>query len=198
MDLYNDQTTSRQHRICDMWDVHTHSLKTSQMLFFSDDTAKHLTTFLAGVAFTTTNLPTISLLPAFVAGFVFNFSIHLPKIDLTLACKAFPCAVLPPTGQNPVMPNSFRAFLTASPKARNAGGMVFLARAEAALLTILPFLFLIKDSLVRPPDVFCFEPRKTRALRNLPRATLLAALFFIAFMPFMLFIAAFMAFMPPM
>merc|ERR1719490_358783 len=112
-------------------------------------------------------------------------------MDLTLAYKAFPCAVLPPTGQNPVMPSSFRAFLVASPNALKAGDMVFLARAEAALLTILPCLFLIKDSLVRPPEVFCFKPRKTRPLRFLPRAILLTALFFITFMAF---IAAFIAF----
>merc|ERR1719384_339589 len=48
------------------------------MLFFSAATAKTLTTFLAGFAFTTTTLPNISLLPAFVAGLVFNFSIARP------------------------------------------------------------------------------------------------------------------------
>merc|ERR1711979_19012 len=50
----------------------------TQMLFFSAATAKAFTTFLAGFAFTTTTLPNISLLPAFVAGFVFNFSIAKP------------------------------------------------------------------------------------------------------------------------
>merc|ERR1719278_359153 len=50
----------------------------TQTLFFSAATAKALTTFLAGFAFTTTTLPNISLLPAFVAGFVFNFSIARP------------------------------------------------------------------------------------------------------------------------
>merc|ERR1719384_132481 len=60
----------------------------TQMLFFSAATAKTLTTFLAGLAFTTTTLPNISLLPAFVAGFVFNFNIAKPgmvnfPVDLT-------------------------------------------------------------------------------------------------------------------
>merc|ERR1740129_1445766 len=102
---------------------------------------------------------------------------HLPKMDLTLACSAFPCAVLPPTGQNPLIPSSFLAFLVASAKALNAGDMVFLARTEAALLTILPCLFLIRDAFVRPPDVFSFEPRKTLAFASLPLAILLAARF---------------------
>merc|ERR1719469_1541400 len=110
-------------------------------------------------------------------------------------------------GQNPLMPRSFLAFLVASAKALNAGDMVFLARTDAALLTILPCLFLIKDPFVRPPDVFSFEPRKTWDLPSLPLAILLAARFFIAFiafiaafmpfipfMPFMPFIAVFMAF----
>merc|ERR1719291_110429 len=60
----------------------------TQMLFFSAATAKALTTFLAGFAFTTTTLPNISLLPALVAGFVFNFNIARPgtvnlPVDLT-------------------------------------------------------------------------------------------------------------------
>merc|ERR1712165_525865 len=47
-----------------------------------------LTTFLAGFAFTTTTLPNISLLPAFVAGLVFSFNIARPgtvnlPVDLT-------------------------------------------------------------------------------------------------------------------
>merc|ERR1740129_515529 len=115
---------------------------------------------------------------------------HLPKMDLTLACSAFPCAVLPPTGQNPLIPSSFLAFLVASAKALNAGDMVFLARTEAALLTILPCLFLIKDAFVRPPDVFSFEPRKTLAFASLPLAILLVA----RFIAFIAFIAAFMPF----
>merc|ERR1719323_2335897 len=58
-----------------------HASKTeAQTLFFSAATAKALTTFLAGFAFTTTTLPNISFLPAFVAGFVFNFSIARPGI----------------------------------------------------------------------------------------------------------------------
>merc|ERR1711979_172480 len=60
----------------------------TQMLFFSAVTAKPFTTFLAGFAFTTTTLPNISRLPAFVAGFVFIFSIARPgtvnlPVDLT-------------------------------------------------------------------------------------------------------------------
>merc|ERR1719330_485471 len=124
---------------------------------------------------------------------------HLPKMDLTLACSAFPCAVLPPTGQNPLMPKSFLAFLVASAKALNAGFMLFLARTDAALLTILPSLFLTKVAFVRPPDVFSFKPRKTWALPNLPLAILLTArfiafiAFIAAFIPFTLFIAVFIA-----
>merc|ERR1719326_660983 len=60
----------------------------TQTLFFSAATAKALTTFLAGFAFTTTTLPNISLLPAFVAGFVFTFNMARPgtvnlPVDLT-------------------------------------------------------------------------------------------------------------------
>merc|ERR1719189_2447919 len=59
--------------------AHAHASKTeAQMLFLSAATAKALTIFLAGFAFTTTTLPNISLLPAFVAGFVFSFSIVRP------------------------------------------------------------------------------------------------------------------------
>merc|ERR1719384_34874 len=114
---------------------------------------------------------------------------HLPKMDLTLACSAFPCAVLPPTGQNPLMPSSFLAFLHASANALKARDMVFLARTDAALLTILPALFLIKVAFVRPPDVFSFLPRKTWDLPSLPLAILLTTRFFIAFIAFGAFIA---------
>merc|ERR1719343_1552810 len=60
----------------------------AQTLFFSAATANALTTFLAGFAFTTTTLPNISRLPAFVAGFVFTFNIARPgtvnlPVDLT-------------------------------------------------------------------------------------------------------------------
>merc|ERR1740123_2593577 len=69
----------------------------------------------------------------------------------------------------------------------------FLARAEAALDTILPFLFLTSLSLVMPPCVFFFEPRKTAAL-----AMLLTRFAFMAFMAFIVVVfmalADFMAF----
>merc|ERR1719356_1719635 len=60
----------------------------AQMLFFSAATGKALTTFLAGFAFTTTTLPNISRLPAFVAGFVLTFNMARPgmvnlPVDLT-------------------------------------------------------------------------------------------------------------------
>merc|ERR1719413_108825 len=59
----------------------THASEMSaQTLFFSAATANALTTFLAGFAFTTTTLPNISRLPAFVAGFVFTFNIARPGI----------------------------------------------------------------------------------------------------------------------
>merc|ERR1719384_1760284 len=60
----------------------------TQMLFFNAATAKALTTFLAGFAFTTTTFPNISLFPALVAGFVLTFNIAKPgtvnfPVDLT-------------------------------------------------------------------------------------------------------------------
>merc|ERR1719436_1544177 len=82
--------------------------------------------------------------------------------------------------------------------------MAFLERWEAALDTILPFLFLVKEALVMPPTVFSFLPRKTAALAILPLAILLTLFafmafmtFIVAFLPFIAFIAfiAFMAFM---
>merc|ERR1719493_675282 len=68
----------RRNRV--VWTVHTRTPQknATQMLFFSAATAKTLTTFLAGFAFTTITWPNISLLPAFVAGFVFSFSIARP------------------------------------------------------------------------------------------------------------------------
>merc|ERR1719264_966977 len=62
----------------------------TQTLFFSAATAKALTTFLAGFAFTTTTLPNISLLPAFVAGFVFTFNIARPgTVNLPMDLTSF-------------------------------------------------------------------------------------------------------------
>merc|ERR1719166_969399 len=116
---------------------------------------------------------------------------YLPRRDWTLAYSAFPCAVLPFTKQKPVMPSILRASANTSNHFLKPAGIAFLARAEAALLTSLPFEFFIKESLVRPPGVFSRKPRKTNALRILPRAIFLT---FIAFIAFMLFIGAFMAF----
>merc|ERR1719491_1265716 len=50
----------------------------TQMLFFSADTQKALTTLEAGLAFTTTSFPNMSLLPAFVAGLFLIFNMHRP------------------------------------------------------------------------------------------------------------------------
>merc|ERR1719266_1080121 len=120
---------------------------------------------------------------------------HLPRMALALAYNAFPCAVFPFTAQKPVMPSCFRACVTASRHFFNAlVAHLFLPRAEAALLTILPDLLLISVSFVRPPTVFAFLPLKTAALAYLPRATTLT--FFLAFIAFIAFMAALTAFMP--
>merc|ERR1719352_1717806 len=50
----------------------------AQMLFFRAAAGKAFTIFRAGFAFTATNLPKISLLPAFVAGFTRVFNLHKP------------------------------------------------------------------------------------------------------------------------
>merc|ERR1712087_525078 len=81
--------------------------------------------------------------------------LHLPRIALALAYRAFPCALFPPTAQKPLMPNDLRACLQASPHFFNAlPTQFFFARADAALLTIFPDLLLVKVALVRPPTVF--------------------------------------------
>merc|ERR1719343_1119361 len=80
---------SRHERVRCGLSTCTHASEMSaQSLFFSAATANALTTFLAGFAFTTTTLPNISRLPAFVAGFVFTFNIARPgtvnlPVDLT-------------------------------------------------------------------------------------------------------------------
>merc|ERR1719343_746256 len=62
----------------------------TQMLFFNAATAMALTTFLAGFAFTTTTLPNISRLPAFVAGFVLTFNMARPgTVNLPVALTSF-------------------------------------------------------------------------------------------------------------
>merc|ERR1719510_111634 len=96
---------------------------------------------------------------------------YLPRRDLALAYSALPCAVLPPTAQNPVTLSSLRAIFTASPHFFSALFAKFcLARADAALLTILPDLLFVNVALPRPPTVFSFFPRKTRNLAILPFA----------------------------
>merc|ERR1719510_1876109 len=75
------------------------------------------------------------------AGFKSEQHTYLPRRDLALACSALPCAVLPPTAQNPVMLSCLRAVFTASHHFFSAlFAKFFLARADAALLTILPVL----------------------------------------------------------
>merc|ERR1719323_939008 len=132
-----------------------------------------------------------------------------PKMALAFEYTALPVAVLPFTAQKPVILSSLRACFTASIHLFSAPfAQFFLPRADFDLLTILPVLFFVSVSLVRPPPVFCLLPRKTRAFASLPRAMVLVRLtfmvFFIAFMAFMafiafiVFIAAFMvAFMAP-
>merc|ERR1712151_59118 len=61
------------------------------------------------------------------------------RSDFTLAYSALPCAVLPPTGQKPLIPSSLRAFLQA---------------ADAFLLTILPDLLFIISDFAKPLCVF--------------------------------------------
>merc|ERR1740123_837976 len=93
---------------------------------------------------------------------------HLPRMALTLAYKAFPSAVLPFTAQKPVMPSSLRASDSARPHFfKPLDSNTFLECADAALLTILPLLFFIKVSFVRPVTVFVFLPLKTAALASL-------------------------------
>merc|ERR1719270_600019 len=112
---------------------------------------------------------------------------------LAFAYTALPLAVLPFTAQNPVTLSALRACFTASFHFFNAlFAQFFLARADIALLTILPSLFFVNVSLVRPPTVFCLLPLKTRAFASLPRATMLVRLTFMAFMTFIAFIATFM------
>merc|ERR1719336_2313151 len=125
-----------------------------------------------------------------------------PKITLAFAYTALPVAVLPFTAQKPATLSSLRACFTASIHLFSAlFAQFFLPQADLDLLTILPVLFFVSVSMVRPPLVFCLLPRKTRAFASLPRAMVLVRLafmaFFIAFMAFMLAFIAFMAtFMP--
>merc|ERR1711920_970382 len=77
------------------------------------------------------------------------------RSDFTLAYSAFPCAVLPPTGQKPLIPSSLRAFLHASHHFFNAlVANFFLEAADAFLLTILPDLLFIISDFAKPLAVF--------------------------------------------
>merc|ERR1712207_120105 len=58
--------------------THVHTCLPAQMLFFSADTQKALTTVHAGFAFTITTFPKTSLLPALVAGFLRVFIMQRP------------------------------------------------------------------------------------------------------------------------
>merc|ERR1719505_408851 len=91
------------------------------------------------------------------------------------------------------MPKAFRASFVALPHAAIfLPFLLFFARCEAALLTTLPLLFLIKSDFFKPPPVFSLLPRNTLAFAPLPLAifdTLMAFFLFIAFMAFMAFIA---------
>merc|ERR1719210_3251786 len=120
-----------------------------------------------------------------------------PKIALAFAYTDLPVAVFPFTAQKPGTLSSLRACFTASIHLFNAlFAHFFLPRADFDLLTILPVLFLVSVSLVRPPLVFCLLPRKTRAFASLPRAMVLKRLAFMAvFIAFTVFMAGFMA--PP-
>merc|ERR1712039_705510 len=68
-----------------------------------------------------------------------NYPYASPKyMTFALAYRAFPCGVFPFTVTKPVIFNAFRADLTAS--------ILFLD-------TTFPYLFLIRPSFFRPPDV---------------------------------------------
>merc|ERR1712050_615716 len=70
-------TSAPQHRSS------YHHWLPAQMLFFRAAAGKAFTIFRAGFAFTITTLPNISLLPAFVAGFVRVFNPHKPGREKT-------------------------------------------------------------------------------------------------------------------
>merc|ERR1719412_1267581 len=116
-------------------------------------------------------------------------------MDLAFAYSALPCAVLPPTGQKPLMLSCLRAALTASIHFFSAlFAKAFLALSDLFLLTILPVLLFVNVAFVKPPMVFSLAPLKTRAFASLPFPILLVFIAFMAFMAFIAFIA-FMAFM---
>merc|ERR1740129_378261 len=117
----------------------------------------------------------------------------LSTMAFTFAYKALPFGDEPPTGQNPVIPNSLRACLAASAHFfSELEAHAFLLRADIAFETTLPDLLVVKLALVNPPTVSSILPLNTRVLAPLPLATFFVgtfiALFFIA-----AFIAAFIA-----
>merc|ERR1712008_279641 len=85
--------------------------------------------------------------------------------DLTACRRAWPLAVLPPTGQKPLMFSCLRQALTAAPHlAIILPFLLAAARAEAFLETTLPALFFLRSDFFRPPVVFTFLPENTEAL----------------------------------
>merc|ERR1712066_634333 len=120
--------------------------------------------------------------------------VHFATNDLALAYNALPVAELPPIATKPVRFSALRAAFTASFQALSPDlAKRDLERADRALDTIFPSLFLMSLAFVRPVAVFTLRPLNTCALAILPLAM---ALTFFAFMAFMAFIAfaAFMAF----
>merc|ERR1719367_1972124 len=97
---------------------------------------------------------------------------------------------------NPLHLSSLRAVRTASAHFFKPFRMnCFLPCAEAALDTILPVLFFISLSLVRPDCVFVLFPLNTDTLERLPLAITLTRFFFL--IARMAFIAR-IAFIAPM
>merc|ERR1712025_384153 len=80
--LAQDSSASRPGCVSAPWQDHAaanHLLDCwAQIAFLSAETTKAFTTVLAGRAFTTTSLPNIMRLPAFVAGFTRVLTMHTP------------------------------------------------------------------------------------------------------------------------
>merc|ERR1719395_359965 len=119
--------------------------------------------------------------------FAYKCSAQFPQNSFALTYKGEPFLI----AENPVIFKALRAFATAWIHGD------FFPRALLFLLTILPYLFLMRSFEVRPPTVFSLLPRSTMALAIWPLAILLTDFFFIAFMAFMaaFFFMTFMAFM---
>merc|ERR1719153_923503 len=119
-------------------------------------------------------------------------------MDFTLAGRARPCGVFPPTGQKPLIPNCFLAVCTALQNLCNALlAKFFLARSDAFLLTIRPVFDFVNVAAVSPPGVFCFRPLNTCARASLPLAMMLTRLAFMVrafFITPLAFLAVFMVF----